>query len=120
MIDRVTTRCKLELDPAALDAAPPSASELHDSLSLWYRAWKPANRTIDGGLGHYGARDNGRITNECMDESVGQWRAKYAHAPMPQTKTPYTPDNVLEYEERIEEQVNTPPVEPPDYPPDLR
>ena len=120
MIDRVTTRCKLELDPAALDTAPPSTVELHDSLSLWYRAWKPAHRTIDGGLGHYGARDNGRITDECVDESVGKWRAKYATEPIPNTKKPYTPDNVLEYEERIEEQASTPPVQPPDYPSDLR
>ncbi len=120
MIDCVTSRCRLELDPAALGTAPPSASVLHDSLSLWYRAWKPANRTIDGGLGHFGARDESRITNETIDESIGRWRAKYATAPMPLTKIPYTPDNVLEYEERIEEQANTPPVQPPDYPSDLK
>ena len=40
-------------------------------------------RTIDGGLGHYGARDDTRITDECIDGSIGQWRAKYATAPMP-------------------------------------
>jgi len=33
---------------------------------------------------------------------------------------PYVPANVLEYEERISEQANTPPVQPPDYPSDLR
>lgn len=120
MVDRVTASCKLELDPAVLASAPPSESAVHDSLSLWYRAWKPANRTIDGGLGHHGARDDGRITGECIDESIGQWRAKYSTLPMPVVSKPYTPDNVLEYEERISEQGSTPPVQPPDYPPDLR
>jgi len=120
MVDRVSTTCKLELDPAVLDTAPPSESALHDSLSLWYRAWKPANRTIDGGLGHHGTRDDGRITGECVDEAIGQWRAKYSAAPMPVVNKPYTPNNVLEYEERISEQASTPPVQPPDYPPDLR
>jgi hypothetical protein len=33
---------------------------------------------------------------------------------------PYIPANVLEYEERIAEQAQTPPVQPPDYPSDLR
>ena len=72
MIDRVTAACRLELDPSALDGAPPSESALHDSLSLWYRLWAPANRTIDGGLGHHGARDDMRITDEYIDESRGQ------------------------------------------------
>jgi uncharacterized protein (DUF2235 family) len=120
MIDRVTTSCKLELDRSVLDTAPSSDSALHESLTLWYRAWKPANRTIDGGLGHHGVRDDGRITNECLDESIGEWRAKYAHAPMPVVKHTYVPANVLEYEERIKLQANTPPVQPPDYPSDLR
>jgi hypothetical protein len=39
---------------------------------------------------------------------------------MPVVNKPYTPDNVLEYEERISEQANTPPVQPPDYQSDLR
>ena len=120
MLERVTTSCRLELDAAALESAPPSESAMHDSLTLWYRAWKPANRTIDGGLGHYGARDDGRITEESIDESIGRWRAKYATTPMPVVNKPYTPDNVLEYEERISEQANTPPIQPPDYPSDLR
>jgi uncharacterized protein (DUF2235 family) len=120
MIDRVTTACRLELDASALDSAPPSADALHESLTLWYRLWKPANRTIDGGLGHHGARDDMRITGERIDESIGRWRAKYAHTPMPVVNHSYTPDNVLEYEERIEEQANTPPVQPPDYPSDVR
>jgi uncharacterized protein (DUF2235 family) len=120
MIDRVTTACRLELDPSALDSAPPSGSALHDSLNLWYRFWAPANRTIDGGLGHHGARDDMRITDEVVDESVGRWRAKYSTAPMPVVNRPYVPANVLEYEERISEQANTPPVQPPDYPSDLR
>jgi len=120
MIDRVTTNCRLELDPSVLGSAPPTASELHDSLTLWYKAWKPANRTIDGGLGHFGARDDGRITAEIIDESIGEWRAKYTTSPMPKTKTPYTPDNILDYEERLSEQASTPPVQPPDYPSDLK
>jgi hypothetical protein len=119
-MDRVTTACRLELDASALEGAPPSESALHDSLSLWYRLWAPANRTIDGGLAHHGARDDTRITDECIDESVGQWRAKYATAPMPVVNKHYVPANVLEYEERIEEQASTPPVQAPDYPSDLR
>jgi hypothetical protein len=39
---------------------------------------------------------------------------------MPVVNKPYVPANVLEYEERIEEQANTPPVQAPDYPSDLR
>lgn len=120
MVNRVTTACRLELDTSALDTAPSSDIALHDSLTLWYRLWAPANRTIDGGLGHHGAREDTRITDECIDESIGQWRAKFATAPMPVVNRAYTPDNVLEYEERIAEQANTPPVQPPDYPPDLR
>jgi uncharacterized protein (DUF2235 family) len=120
MVNRVTTACRLELDTSALDSAPSSESALHESLSLWYRLWAPANRTIDGGLGHHGARDDARITDECIDETIGQWRAKYATVPMPVGRRRYTPDNVLEYEERLSEQANTPPVQPPDYPSDLR
>ena len=120
MVGRVTTACRLELDPSLLAGAPPSASDLHESLTLWYRAWKPANRTIDGGLGHHGARDDMRITDECIDESVDQWRAKYRTMPMPAVNKPYAPDNVIEYEERLSQQASTPPVQPPDYPSDLR
>ncbi len=120
MIDRVTKACRLELDPSSLDGAPPSTGALHDSLTIWYRMWKPANRTIDGGLGHHGARDDGRITAEVLDESIGEWRAKYAQTPMPKVNHTYTPDNVLEYEERISEQAREAPVQPPDYQPDLR
>jgi len=39
---------------------------------------------------------------------------------MPKTNTPYTPDNILDYEERLSEQASTPPVQAPDYPSDLR
>lgn len=39
---------------------------------------------------------------------------------MPVVGKPYEPANVLEYEARISEQANTPPVQPPDYPSDLR
>jgi hypothetical protein len=39
---------------------------------------------------------------------------------MPVGRKTYTPDNVLEYEERLSEQASTPPVQPPDYPSDLR
>ncbi len=120
MIERVTTTCRLELDASPLDGAPPSESGLHDSLTLWYRIWAPARRTIDGGLGHYGTRDDARITDEVVDESVGQWRAKYATASMPVVNKPYVPPNVLDYEERIAEQGRMPPAQPPDYPPDLR
>lgn len=120
MVASVTKSCKLELDAAPLDTAPPSASDLHDSLTLWYRLWKPANRAIDGGLGHHGARDDTRITAETIDESIGEWRAKYAEAPMPVVNHIYKPENALDYEERLSEQASQAPVQPPDYPPDLR
>ena len=120
MIDRVTAACRLELDPSSLDTAPPCASAVHDSLTLWYRLWKPATRTIDGGLGHYGARDDTRITDECIDESVTQWREMYKTAPMPVVQRPYTPDNVEDYEKRLAQQANAAPVQPRDYPSDLR
>ena len=120
MIDRVTSACKLELDPRVLESAPPSASDCTSRSRSGIGSWKPANRTIDGGLGHHGVRDGDRITAEVIDESIGQWRAKYAQAPMPVVKKIYKPKNVLEYEARIATQAQTPPVQPPDYPSDLR
>lgn len=120
MVERVTTACRLELDAAKLDGAPANRIALHESLSLWYRLWKPATRTIDGGLGHNGARDEARLTNECIDDSVAKWRAQFATAPMPAVNRPYAPANVADYEEREAEAASTPPVQPPDYPSDLR
>jgi uncharacterized protein (DUF2235 family) len=120
MAERVASACKLELDMAPLDAAPATRIALHDSLSLWYRCWMPATRVIDGGLGHDGARDDARITSEGVDESVDKWRTQFATAPMPVVNRPYAPANVADYEERIREAANTPPVQPPDYPSDLR
>jgi hypothetical protein len=120
MVERVTTACKLELDVAPLDGAPPSRVALHDSLSPWYRLWTPAARTIDGGLGHHGARDESRITEESVDESVGTWRATFNTAPMPVVNRPYAPENVADYDERVAQASHTPPVQPPDYPSDLR
>jgi uncharacterized protein (DUF2235 family) len=120
MVDRVTKSCKLELDVTPLDAAPPGRIALHDSLSLWYRLWAPANRTIDGGLGHHGARDDTRITAECIDDSVDRWREGYARVPMPVVNRAYQPANVADYESRAAQAALTPPVQPPDYPSDLR
>jgi len=120
MVNRVTTSCKLELDATPLDAAPPSRIALHDSLSLWYRLWAPDERTIDGGLGHHGARDDSRLTNECLDESVDRWREGYARVPMPVVNRAYAPGNVADYESRAAQAAIAPPVQPPDYPSDLR
>lgn len=120
MVDCVTKACKLELDTASLDGAPPSRIALHDSLTLWYRLWAPFERTIDGGLGHYGAREDSRITGERLDESVDGWRERYAATPMPVVNRVYAPGNVTDYEERVARAASTSPVQPPDYPSDLR
>lgn len=120
MVNRVTTSCKLELDAAPLDGAPPSRIALHDSLTLWYRLWAPDERTIDGGLGHHGARDDSRLTAEGIDESVDKWREGYARVPMPVVNRAYAPANVADYETRIAQAAVSPPVQPPDYPSDLR
>jgi hypothetical protein len=120
MMGRVTTACRLELDPSALDGAPASETALHDSLTLWYRLWAPATRTIDGGLGHHGAREDSRITAECIDESVAGWRERFRTSPMPVVNRAYAPEIVADYEERVAQAAHTPPVQPPDYPSDLR
>ena len=120
MMDRVTKACRLELDASLLDGAPPCRAARHDSLTLWYRLWKPATRTIDGGLGHHGARDDSRITEECIDASVAGWREQYGTTPMPVVHRVYAPENVSDYELRLAQAAATPPVQPTDYPSDLR
>ena len=120
MVERVTTACKLELDIAPLDGAPSSRVALHDSLSPWYRLWAPSTRTIDGGLGHHGARDESRLTEEAVDESVAGWRTEYRAAPMPVVHRRYAPANLADYDARLAQAAHTPPVQPPDYPSDLR
>jgi hypothetical protein len=120
MVHRVSTACRIELDASSLDGAPDSAVALHDSLTLWYRLWEPARRVIDGGLGHHGARDDGRITQECIDESVDGWRVKFEATLMPVVHRAYAPENVTDYEERVAQAAISAPVQPPDYPSDLR
>ena len=44
----------------------------------------------------------------------------YKTAPMPVVQRPYTPDNVADYEKRLAQQANAAPVQPRDYPSDLR
>lgn len=119
MVDSVTKSCRLELDRTPLADAPPSRVALHDSLTPWYHLWKPSTRTIDGGLGHYGARDDSRITDECIDESVNEWRERYQTEPMPVVNRVYAPESVQDYEERVAQAATSPPVQPPDYPSDL-
>jgi len=39
---------------------------------------------------------------------------------MPVVQRPYAPENVVDYEKRVAQQANVAPVEPSDYPSDLR
>ncbi len=121
MANRVTTRCRLELDTSQLPAATPVTPALHDSYRWYYRLLSlPQTRYIDGGLGRFGTRDPFRLTAETLHPSVDAWCQQYASGPMPVVDRPYAPANVGDYETRKKASLKATAHATANYPRDVR
>jgi len=121
MANRVTTRCRLELDTGRIPAPSGTPPELHDSFKWYYRVLGPAaTRYIDGGLGRYGRRDPFRVTAEAMHPSVDALCLEYASRPMPVVDRPYAPANVADYEARKKASLKAAARSITTYPSDIR